>query len=521
MEKVDFLVIGAGVSGLSTAIKLQKYGKVLVILKRDFGDCNTYYAAGGIACSGPWSEDYEGHIKDTLVAGAGLCKKDVVEYVVYHGTERIQELMDWGLDFDIRDSGKLDLGKEGGHHTRRVLHTGDLTGRSVHKTLLEKARSLPNIEFRPYQMAVNLIKKQGECAGCYILDVKTEKIYTIKSKATIIAAGGIGKVFLYTSNPDVSSGDGIAMAWRAGAKISNMEFVQFHPTVLYHPEAKNTLVSEALRGEGAILKDKRGNRFMEGVHPLNDLAPRDIVSRTIDRVLKESGDECVYLDISFKNSEFVKERFPGIYNKCIKFGIDITKEPIPVVPAAHYSCGGVTATIKGKTNIPRLFVVGESSCTGLHGANRLASNSLLEGLVCGHECGEYIGKTIGSQKFQKYGVKEWEADWVVDSNEAFVINLNWNEIRMFMQNYCSIIRSDSYLKRARRRISILRDEIHRYYWNFKITSDLLELRNLLDIADLIVRSALARRESRGTHYTLDYPEKADVIRDTIIKKPWL
>ena len=520
IEKADFLIIGGGIAGLSAAIALQSYGKVLILVKLGLNDCNTFYAAGGIACSGPWSDDYEGHIRDTLEAGDGICEEAVVRYIVNHGEQRIEELMAWGLDFDKDAEGNLDLGREGGHMTRRVLHTGDLTGKAVHSTLLKKVQSLENIEIRTNQVAINLIEKKGECVGVYVMDKNKDHIYPIHAKSTILATGGIGKVFLYTSNPDVASGDGIAMAWRIGAEIANMEFVQFHPTCLFHPYAKNSLVSEALRGEGAILKDIRGNRFMEGVHPLKELAPRDIVSRAIDQKLKETGDEYVYLDISFKDPDYIRERFPGVYNKCLSFGIDITKEPIPVVPAAHYSCGGIKASINGTTNVPRLFAIGECSCTGLHGANRLASNSLLEGLVCGHECGDYVGHQYSSLPLPTTEIQEWHAENVTDSKEAFVITLNWNEIRLTMQNYASIVRSNSYLLRARHRITMIHEEVDHYYWNFKITSDLVELRNLLTVARIIVESAIARRESRGAHYTLDYPNKADIIKDTIMKQAW-
>ena len=520
VQHIDFLILGAGVSGLSAAISLQQYGKVLILTKKNRHECNTYYAAGGIACSGPWSDDFEGHIKDTLVAGDGLCDKEVIEYIVKGGQKRIEELIDWGIDFDKTETGEYDMGREGGHHTRRILHNGDLTGRSLLETLLEKAESCPNIEFRTDQIAINLIEKSGECMGAYILNSNTQEIYVIQAKATIIATGGIGKVYLYTSNPDVASGDGIALASRMGAQIANMEFVQFHPTCLYHPLAKNSLVSEALRGEGAILKDIRGKRFMENVHELKELAPRDIVSRAIDSVLKETGDSFVYLDISFKEADYLKKRFPGVYAKCLEFGIDITTEPIPVVPAAHYSCGGIKATVRGETNVLRLFAIGEASCTGLHGANRLASNSLLEGLVCGHDCGEFVGDRFGEDDFPDVSIEEWSEHGIIDSKEAFMITLCWQEIRMTMQNYASIVRNDSYLLRARHRISMIAQEVDQYYWNFTITGDLIELRNLLTVARLIVESAIARKESRGTHYRLDYPDKADTIRDTKIQRYW-
>jgi L-aspartate oxidase len=523
VETFDFIVIGAGIAGLSTAIQLQKYGgKTLVLLKRDFEDSSTHFAAGGIASSGPWvhDPDLESHIKDTLEAGDGLCREEVVRKILTLGPNRIQDLIDWGVKFDTLQNGDYDLGREGGHSVRRVLHSSDLTGREIHKKLLLKAKSFPNIEFRTSHMAINLIEHKGQCVGVYVLDITNDTIYTAQAKATILATGGIGKVYLYTSNPDVASGDGIALAWRIGAEITNMEMVQFHPTCLYHPLAKNALITEAIRGEGAILYDQHHHRFMEHVHPLKELAPRDIVARAIDSVLKETGDDFVFLDISFKDADFLISRFPGVYEKCLEFGIDITKEPIPVVPACHYSCGGINTTYEGKTNVPRLYAVGECAHTGLHGANRLASNSLLEGLVCGYECGNLVGKTYQNAKMEDWKISEWSTKGIVDSKERFMITANWAEIRLNMQNYASIVRSDSYLLRARHRITVIHDEVNQYYWNFKITSDLLELRNLLTVARLIVESAMARKESRGAHFTLDYPNKADVVRDTTVRQYW-
>ncbi len=520
VEKTDYLIIGGGIAGLSAAITLQKYGKVRILMKRRYNDCNTYYAAGGIAGSGPWSADFEGHIKDTLEAGDGLCDEQIVRAIIQKGTSRLQALMDWGIKFDRDADGNLNLGREGGHHSRRVLHTGDLTGRSLLQTLLTKARSFSNITFREDHVVVNLIERDTKCIGAYVLEKDTDEIYVIEAKATILATGGIGKVYLYTSNPDVASGDGIAMASRIGARINNMEMVQFHPTCLFHPMAKNALITEAIRGEGAILHDQRGNRFMEHVHPLKELAPRDIVARAIDKILKESGDDFVYLDISFKDAEFLKRRFPGVYQKCLEFDIDITKDPIPVVPACHYACGGIEATIEGITNIERLYAIGECACNGLHGANRLASNSLLEGLVCGAECGEYIGQNIQNFHQLQSSIPEWSTYGIVDSKEAFVISFNWHEIRQVMQNYAGIIRSDSYLLRARHRITLIHEEVDHYYWNFRINSDLIELRNLLTVARLIVESAMARKESRGAHYTLDYPGKSTIVRNTTIQRYW-
>ncbi|MHA1775555.1 MAG: L-aspartate oxidase [Promethearchaeota archaeon] len=519
-EKIDFLIIGGGISGLSAALELQRYGNVLIIVKKSIHDSNTFFAAGGIAASGPWSKDYEGHIKDTLLAGDGLCNEKVVREIIQKGTERVQDLISWGMNFDLKEPGKLDLGREGGHHERRVLHFGDLTGRETLKTLIKQVKKFSNVEIRENQIAVNLIEISGSCVGAYVLNNDTGEIYVVQAKSTILATGGIGKVYLYTSNPDVASGDGIAMASRIGAEIINMEMVQFHPTCLYHPLAKNALITEAIRGEGAILTDIRGNRFMEKIHPLKELAPRDVVARAIDSVLKETGDDYVLLDISFKDSDTLKKRFPGVYKTCLKYGIDFTKEPIPVVPAAHYCCGGIKACITGQTNVPHLFAVGECACTGFHGANRLASNSLLEGLVCGHECGKFVGKEYRNRPIPQLDIPEWSEEGITNSKEAFVITLNWNEIRQTMQYYASIVRTNSYLLRARHRISLIHEEVDNYYWNFKISSDLIELRNLLTVARLIVESALARKESRGAHYNLDYPKKATIVKNTLIKRYW-
>jgi L-aspartate oxidase len=520
-ETVDFLIIGVGVAGLSTAIKLQKYGKVLMLAKERIENCSTEKAAGGISCVWADEDSFEQHVQDTMVAGDGLCKQDVVEKIVKDGPTRIKELIDWGIEFDKGENGSYDLAKEGGHNQRRIFHVKDLTGHAVLQVLLSKARSYPNIEIRDWQIAINLYAEDNICRGAYVLDRKKNNIYSISAKSTILATGGAGKVYLYTSNPDTASGDGIAMAYRIGAAVGNMEFFQFHPTCLFHPYAKNALISEALRGEGAILKDKKGNAFMQNYHPLKDLAPRDVVSRAIDEVMKKTGDEYVLLDISFKDPDFLKERFPGINQTCLKYGIDFTKEPIPVVPAAHYLCGGIMTDIDGQTNIGTLFAVGECSCTGLHGANRLASNSLLEGLVCGNRCGEYVGQNYSKKtQSKKAGIPPWQEGSATDPNERVIITQNWEEIRRVMQNYVGIVKTDKRLKRAWDRLNLIDDEINQYYWNFKITSDLIELRNILIVARLILKCARARRESRGIHYNLDCPNKANIVRDTVVKYFW-
>ncbi len=518
--KTDFLVIGAGIAGLRAAIQLRKYGKVVILVKRTLPECNTYYAAGGISCVWSKEDSFEQHKKDTMIAGDGLCKEEIVDEIIKDGPKRIKDLIKWGIQFDKRDDGEYDLTKEGGHSQRRVLHVKDLTGKAVFETLLKKVRSYSNIEIREQNIAINLYGQDNICRGVYVLDKGTNTIYSISAKATILATGGVGKVYMYTSNPDVATGDGIAMAYRIGAAISNMEFVQFHPTCLYHPYAKNLLISESLRGEGAQLIDQEGHRFMEKYHPQLELAPRDIVSRAIDDVLKRTGNDYVLLDISFKDADYLKKRFPGINENCLKYGIDFTKEPIPVVPACHYSCGGVLAKTNGETNVRRLFAIGECSYTGIHGANRLASNSLLEGLVCGYKCGEFVGTHV--EEFGKNDLEfpDWEEGHAVDPKEAVVITQNWEEIRRVMQNYVGIVKADKWLKRAWDRLNLIHDEIDQYYWDFKITSDLIELRNLITVARLILKCVRARKESRGLHYNLDYPEKSTLIRDSVVKYYW-
>lgn len=517
--KTDFLIIGSGVAGLTCAIKLSEFGKVLIISKGDVNETNTFYAQGGVACVWDKSDNFKSHIKDTIIAGDGLCNESVVEKVVHQAPDRIQELIDWGINFSKANDGSYELGKEGGHSNRRIFHVNDLTGQAVQQTLLRMAKKSNNIEIREHHMAVNLYAKDRVCFGAYVLNKKSNKIYNISAKFTILATGGIGKVYIYTSNPDVASGDGVAMAYRIGATISNMEFTQFHPTCLYHPFAKSFLITEALRGEGALLKDLDGNQFMEKYHELKELAPRDIVSRAIDSELKKTGDDHILLDIaSVKDPSFVKNHFPGIYKKCMEFNIDITKEPIPVVPAAHYCCGGVKVDINGRTDIKNLFAIGEVSCTGLHGANRLASNSIVEGLVYAHNCSEFLKDKVNS--VANKSLSPWEPGDAIDSTEAVVITQNWDEVRRFMWNFVGIVRTDKRLQRAKKRINLLLDEINQYYWDFKISSDFLELRNIAIVAKLIIISAIFRKERRGIHYNLDHLNKSDNPIDTEIKQPW-
>jgi L-aspartate oxidase len=541
--ETDFLILGSGIAGLSLAIRLSELGTVALVSKREFLDGSTRYAQGGIAAVMSSQDSFERHIQDTLKAGAGLCREDIVRGVVQEGPARVKELIDWGMRFTKgakKAEDVYELGLEGGHSRRRVLHAGDYTGSEIARALLKKAQSCPRLRFYDHHIAIDLIttEKLGAraphaCLGAYVLDIRAGKVRTfLGRRATFLATGGAGKVYLYTTNPDVSSGDGVAMAYRAGAAIANMEFVQFHPTCLYHPEAKSFLISEALRGEGGILKLKDGTPFMKGYHPDKELAPRDIVARAIDHELKKSGDPFVYLDIRHKGAAFIKKRFPSIYKQCLRFGIDITKEMIPVVPAAHYFCGGVRTDAFGRTSLPGLWAIGEVACTGLHGANRLASNSLLEGLVFAHRAykaisdeqramsNEFKNSSLIAHRSSLTSVPPWNPGKARDSDEQVVISQNWAEVRQLMWNYVGIVRSNKRLARAYRRIELLLQEIHEYYWDFLITPDLIELRNIATVAELVVRSAIARKESRGLHYNLDHP-KADARRgrrDTLIRK---
>ncbi|MFH1784082.1 MAG: L-aspartate oxidase [bacterium] len=523
-QKTDFLVIGSGVAGLMFSLKAARSGKVVIVTKKEMSESSTFYAQGGIASVLSGEDTFENHIKDTLVTGGGLCHEDVVDMVVRDGPDRIKELISYGVKFTKwpRNEKKYDLTKEGGHSKRRIIHASDITGKAVEETLLKLVRANPNITVYENSIAVNLIvtgKALKRCWGAYVLDVRGKKVNTILSKVTVLATGGAGKVYLYTSNPDVAAGDGIAMAYRAGAKIANMEFFQFHPTCLYHPEAKSFLISETLRGEGAILKLASGKPFMHKYHHMKSLAPRDIVARAIDFEMKKSGDECVFLDITHRSSSFVKNRFPNIYKKCLSFGIDISKVPIPVVPAAHYMCGGVATDKRGRTSLAKLYAVGEVAYTGLHGANRLASNSLLEALVFAHRASQDASELLGDKSsFPK--IHPWSIGSAVDSSESVVVSHNWDEIRRLMWNYVGIVRSNKRLERAKRRIRLLQKEIDQYYWNFIITSDLIELRNIATVAELIINCALRRKESRGLHYTIDYGEKPQKQwhTDTVLKK---
>lgn len=526
-KNVDFLVIGSGLAGLTSAMELSKHGTVLVSSKVEASECNSFYAQGGIACVIDPDDTVEAHMQDTLATGYGLGDPEVVRRIVQGGINRIEELEQLGIAFDLRKlKGKeqeYDLGQEGGHSHRRVLHAGDITGQSIMQILLHRARENPNITIRENLMAIDLvttgsIKHPGpnRCIGAYFLDTKTEEIFAVHAKCTVLATGGLGKVYPYTSNPDIATGDGVAMAWRAGLPIRNMEFVQFHPTCLYHPHAKSFLISEAVRGEGAELKDIRGHAFMKDFDDRGSLATRDITARAIDAVMKKHGDPYVHLDISHRSESFLRERFPNLYAACLHYGVNMAKEPIPVVPAAHYSCGGVMAEVNGTTELPGLYACGEVASTGLHGANRLASNSLLEALVCGHETAVEISN-VWDQFQENITIPEWKCGEAVSSDEAVVVEHNWNEVRTAMWDYVGIVRTERRLARARSRIRNLRQEIKQYYGDYLVTSDLLELRNIADVAELIIRSAEQRKESRGLHYMSDHPESAPELKNTIIQ----
>ena len=548
----DFLIIGSGVAGLTFALKAADHGSVTIITKKGVLESNTNYAQGGIASVFGKMDSFKSHIDDTLSSGDGLCDEKVVEMVVLNGPKRVKELIRFGVIFnkaennkdDVNSSGEttedeenieLDLGREGGHSHKRIVHAKDMTGKAVEAILAEKARNHSNITILENHLAVDLItrteriegaipaaSRKTVCLGAYVLDKFNNDILTFEAKITLLATGGAGKVYLYTSNPDIATGDGIAMAYRAGASIANMEFVQFHPTCLYHSEAKNFLISEAVRGEGGVLKDAKGVAFMHKYDPLKDLACRDIVARAIDTELKKSGDDSVFLDISHKDPEEVKKRFPNLYSKCLAYGIDMTKEPIPVVPAAHYMCGGVATDMNGKTDIERLYAVGETACTGLHGANRLASNSLLEALVYADKASDKaISELISKDFIKEEKPPLWDNLGTEDSDEAIMVSHNWDEIRRLMWNYVGIVRSDKRLERARRRIKNIQKEIREYYWDFKVTPDLIELRNIATVAELIIKCAIYRKESRGLHYNIVYQGKNDNEwkLDSVIRKP--
>ncbi len=544
----DFLIIGSGVAGLTLALKVAKFGDVALVTKKGIMDSNTSHAQGGIASVFGELDSFDLHIQDTLASGDGLCNRDVVEMVVKNGPSRIRELIDLGVHFNLRDKkqsdsespdfdAELDLGREGGHSQKRIVHAHDMTGREVERVLVDHVKNNDRIALFENHIAIDLITistrmKRGiittthedYCCGAYVLDSETNHVKTFCAKITLLATGGAGKVYLYTSNPDVATGDGIAMGYRAGATVANLEFVQFHPTCLFHPDAKNFLISEALRGEGAVLVDAFGSPFMEKYDAQKDLACRDVVARAIDTELKKSGADFVFLDISHKNSDFTKERFPNLYKKCLTFGFDMTKEPLPVVPAAHYMCGGIATDMFGRTDLHRLYAIGETACTGLHGANRLASNSLIEALVYSHMAAQQAVKDIDTFDFTSTpDPPPWDEVGTTDSDEVIMVSQNWDEIRRFMWNYVGIVRSNKRLERAERRIEIIQKEIREYYWDFRVSADLIELRNIAMVAELIIKCAGHRKESRGLHHNIEYPYRDDMRwqKDTILRRSFM
>jgi L-aspartate oxidase len=514
----DVLIVGSGLAGLSAALHLAPTHRVAILTKRSMTDGSSGWAQGGIAAVMGEDDSFASHVDDTLVAGAGLSEPAATRFVVEHAPESIEWLRRLGVPFSQED-GHLHLTREGGHSARRIVHVTDATGAAVQKTLIEHVRRTPNITLLEHHTLVDLITgtkfglDHDHCLGLYALDENTDEVLTFRAPHTILATGGAGKVYLYTTNPDTATGDGIAAAWRAGCRVTNMEFIQFHPTCLYHPNVKSFLITEAVRGEGGKLLLPDGTRFMPSHDPRAELAPRDVVARAIDFEMKKHGLDCVYLDITHQPAEFVREHFPNIYARCLELGIDITTQPIPVVPAAHYTCGGIHTDLHGRTDVPGLHAIGETAYTGLHGANRLASNSLVECMVFARAAAADIGATPLPVPPQ---LPAWDESRVTDADESVVISHNWDELRRFMWDYVGIVRTNKRLERAAHRIRLLQEEIQEFYANFHVTRDLLELRNLVTVADLIVRSAQSRHESRGLHFSRDYPLMADVANPTIL-----
>ena len=520
MQNYDVLIIGSGLAGQSAALRLAEHCRVVLVSKRSLEDSASGWAQGGIAAVLDSSDSIESHVQDTFIAGAWLNDETATRFVVENAQQAIQWLINQGVPFTKDDSG-YHLTREGGHSARRVIHVADATGLSVQETLTKKVRANPNITVLESHIAIDLITGEklgtGEnrCFGAYILNSNNGEVITIGASNTLLATGGAGKVYLYTTNPDTSTGDGIAMAYRAGCRVSNMEFIQFHPTCLYHPQAKSFLISEAVRGEGGLLRLPDGTRFMLDHDERAELAPRDVVARAIDFEMKKRGLDCVFLDISHKDEGFIRTHFPNIHARCLELGIDISTDPIPVVPAAHYTCGGIVSDLKGRTDVPGLYVAGEASCTGLHGANRLASNSLLECLVFSEAA---VNDILNGEPPPVPKLPQWDESRVTDADEEVVISHNWDELRRFMWDYVGIVRTTKRLKRAKHRIGLLMREIEEFYANFRVSHDLIELRNLVVTADLIVRCAMLRKESRGLHYSRDYPEMKNKPKNTVIKR---
>jgi len=527
----DVLIIGGGAAGLSLALRLAEDNiSITILAKSELTEGSSLYAQGGIAAVLDSEDNFESHIQDTHVAGAELCKDTAVKKIVEGAPEAINWLIEKGVKFTIGEGPEYDgidgnyhLTTEGGHSHRRVIHAKDATGREVETTLAQHVRALPNVTILENHIAIDLITSQKlqspnepRCYGAYALDIESNTIKTFAARSVVLSTGGASKAYLYTTNPDTSTGDGIAMAWRSGCRIANMEFVQFHPTCLYHPYAKGSLISEAVRGEGAVLRLPNGDRFMDKHHELAELAPRDIVARAIDYEMKKGGFDSVFLDISHKDSDFILDHFPNIAESCKKFGYDMTKQPIPVVPAAHYTCGGILTDLRGRTDLKRLYAIGESSCTGLHGANRLASNSLLECLVIADSAAQDIRKRLQKSEPSIPDLPDWDESQVSDPDERIVVSHNWDELRRFMWDYVGIVRTDKRLERAQHRVQLLQEEIIEYYGNFRVSNDLIELRNLATVAELTIECALTRKESRGLHYTLDYLGSHEYTSDTIL-----
>lgn len=520
----DVLVIGSGAAGLSVALRLPKSCRVALLSKADLNQGSTYWAQGGMAAVLHDRDTIDSHVSDTLAAGAGLCHRDAVEFTVRNSRRCVEWLVEQGVDFDLRDDVSADqerefhLTMEGGHSHRRIIHAADRTGRAISEVLTERAIAAENIEIFTHRMAVDLVINDRRCQGAYILDQRTGRVDLFQSGAVVLATGGASKAYLYTSNPDGASGDGIAMAWRAGCRVANLEFNQFHPTCLYHPRAKSFLITEAIRGEGGRLLLPDGQRFMPNFDERGELAPRDVVARAIDHEMKRLGADCVFLDISHKPREFLLSHFPTVMASCAEFGIDISAEPIPVVPAAHYTCGGILVDQHSRTDVAGLYAVGEASCTGLHGANRMASNSLLECIVYAESAAGHIAGCLQDMPAPS-AASPWDESQVTNSDEDVVISHNWDELRRFMWDYVGIVRTDKRLQRALHRVQLLQTEIAEYYGNYKVSNDLLELRNLAMVAELMIRCAISRKESRGLHYTLDYPNLLAVAEDTILTPP--
>jgi L-aspartate oxidase len=525
----DALVLGSGIAGLSVALNVARAGRrVAILTKKGSAESNTNYAQGGIASVMSNTDDFENHVRDTLVAGDGLCRAEVVREIVRDGPARIRDLVAVGLQFSQDASGAFDLGREGGHSHRRILHVKDMTGKAIEDALLRAVARSPEITLLEHMFGIDLITEQkisrasrpgaDRVRGLYALNSRTGRVETFTAPVVVLATGGAGQVYCFTTNPDIATGDGVAMAYRAGVAVENMEFIQFHPTTLYSLESKRFLISEAVRGEGAILRNLGGEAFMSGYHPQADLAPRDIVARAIDAEMKTSGAAHVWLDITHKPEAELRSRFPVIFENCLKFGINLARDRIPVVPAAHYTCGGVVTNLDGETSLPGLYACGEVASTGLHGANRLASNSLLEAVVMAHRGAASVSGYLVKNPAPAGPLPEWVSGDAHDSDEQVVISHNWDELRRTMWDYVGIVRSTKRLERADARIANLAKEIHEYYWNFRVEPRLLELRNLIQVAELIITCAMQRQESRGLHYTLDFPDKAPLPRDTRVQR---